>query len=116
MKLLAGVEEVSEQSEKQPSNDESRNNNHDKQSKTDVTQETIKLLTGEVNYHCRSRRCRYIFYIMLIILYTEVGVAIEANMAETLCEKKKKEKKKRKRHIARIYLRIPVTTFTLASL
>ncbi|XP_043515136.1 progestin and adipoQ receptor family member 3 [Frieseomelitta varia] len=55
MKLLAGVEEVSEQNEKQPNNDESRNNNHEKQSKPDVTQETIKLLTGEV-YRRSSRK------------------------------------------------------------
>lgn len=48
MKLLAGVEEVSDQSEKQP-NDDQQHNNHEKQPKTDITQETLKLLTGEVN-------------------------------------------------------------------
>lgn len=52
MKLLAGVEEVNDQSEKQSNADESHNNNHEKQPKTDVTQETIKLLTGEVNQRC----------------------------------------------------------------
>lgn len=49
MKLLAGVEEVSDQSEKQPNDDQQHNNNHEKQPKTDITQETLKLLTGEVN-------------------------------------------------------------------
>ena len=49
MKLLAGVEEVSDQSEKQGSDDQQHNNNHEKQPKTDITQETLKLLTGEVN-------------------------------------------------------------------
>ncbi|XP_003694576.1 progestin and adipoQ receptor family member 3 [Apis florea] len=48
MKLLAGVEEVSDQSEKQPNDDQQHNNNHEKQPKTDITQETLKLLTGEV--------------------------------------------------------------------
>lgn len=49
MKLLAGVEEVSDQSEKQSNDDQQHNNNHEKQPKTDITQETLKLLTGEVN-------------------------------------------------------------------
>lgn len=48
MKLLAGVEEVSDQNEKQSNDDQSHNNNHEKQPKTDVTEETLKLLTGEV--------------------------------------------------------------------
>lgn len=49
MKLLAGVEEVSDQSEKQSNNEELHNNNHEKQQKTDVTQETMKLINGEVS-------------------------------------------------------------------
>lgn len=50
MKLLAGVEQVSEQSEKQPDDDQPHNNNHEKQPKPDFTQETIKLLSGEVKF------------------------------------------------------------------
>lgn len=49
MKLLAGVEEVSDQNDKQQNDDQSHNNNHEKQPKTDIAQETVKLLTGEVN-------------------------------------------------------------------
>ncbi|XP_043580278.1 progestin and adipoQ receptor family member 3 isoform X1 [Bombus pyrosoma] len=55
MKLLAGVEEVSDQSEKQSNNEELHNNNHEKQQKTDVTQETMKLINGEV-YRRLSRK------------------------------------------------------------
>lgn len=55
MKLLAGVEEVSDQSEKQSNNEELHNNNHEKQQKTDVTQETTKLINGEV-YRRLSRK------------------------------------------------------------
>lgn len=54
MKLLAGVEEVSESTEpteKQPEEAEKqRNNNHEKQQPTTEFEETLKLITGEVNW------------------------------------------------------------------
>lgn len=64
MKLLAGVEEVSDQSEKQSNNEELHNNNHEKQQKTDVTQETMKLINGEV-----SARYYNYYYLYLFIIY-----------------------------------------------
>ncbi|CAL7943881.1 unnamed protein product [Xylocopa violacea] len=55
MKLLAGVEEVNDQSEKQQSGDQKHNNNHEKQPKSDVAQETAKLLTAEA-YRASSKK------------------------------------------------------------
>lgn len=49
MKLLAGVEEVTEQKEKQSDDDQPCNNNHEIQATAEFAQETLKLLTGEVN-------------------------------------------------------------------
>lgn len=49
MKLLAGVEEVSNQSGKKSKDDQTHNNNHEKEPKAEYTQETLHLLTGEVN-------------------------------------------------------------------
>ncbi|XP_015438154.1 PREDICTED: progestin and adipoQ receptor family member 3, partial [Dufourea novaeangliae] len=49
MKLLAGVEEVTNHKEKQSDDEQTCNNNHEIQHATaEYTQETLKLLTGEV--------------------------------------------------------------------
>lgn len=58
MKLLAGVEEVSDHCEKETNSGQLHNNNsHEKQSATELAQEASKLLVNKVS------QCSYVYAI-----------------------------------------------------
>lgn len=58
MKLLAGVQEVSDHCEKELNNGQVHNNNsHEKQSATELAQEASKLLVNKVSQRSPSYVC-----------------------------------------------------------